>query len=685
MAGDGQNDSTVALLDQPQANGKMARRDRISASEIRRRWTSATRAQRTQQVQFWLNRSFLFGDQWVQFSKVMDRVENSPRDDSRVQATDNRLWPSYRTIAAKALRRELVFEVDPTEADDASIGGAEIGESVLLALHRDQNWEGLRAEHFYATFLGGTGVLALDWDPTKGVTLGQTDGGRDFGTGEVVVSALSIVEVGTEPGVRDIEKARWWVRAQALPPKQVQDIYELAKPPAADAMVGIEPVSERFAAESGNVVTNLTLVLHYYERPSNLHKQGQVAVVVGNEIVDGPYPWPFPFKDRLNLTCARETRVDGRWSGNTIFTAARPVQTLHNAAESSIAEHMKLAGNARLLMPDSALDGIEELTDLPAEIVPWSGQGTPPGWLAPPSMPPWWIQQPDRTAKAIDDILGVHDVSRGDTQAGGASSGVALSILSEQDDTPIAGLSKELAECWGRMASLVLETYADKVTETRTARVTVGTKMPLLVKWTGRDLAGQTSATVPLDSVLPRSRAAQMQWAVSLVQSGVIPAGNTALFAHIAELPDQEAIFEGIDPHVAKARRENLQLSIGQVVMPQHFDNHPAHMTEHLRQQCSARYDRSSPALRKIIDDHQLAHQHMEAEAAAQQMLQRQVAPELQNSASAHQPTPLGGPGPMAPPAGPVAAPPTQPAPQPVTPGQQGPLDATAPPDMGGM
>jgi hypothetical protein len=44
-------------------------------------------------------------------------------------------------------------------------------------------------------------------------------------------------------------------------------------------------------------------VLTYYERPCKARPDGAIVTVVNDKIVDGPHPWPFPFKDRLNMVC----------------------------------------------------------------------------------------------------------------------------------------------------------------------------------------------------------------------------------------------------------------------------------------------------------------------------------------------------------------------------------------------
>lgn len=653
---------------------KADKADTISAQKVRDLYDKGTKSIRREQRDYWINRCFVSGEQWISWNSSTQRLENRvPRgaSSSRVLLSVNRLRTSSRTNMAKLLRRPLVFEVPPTGADDESDRGSRVAEAVLADRAREHHWEGLREEAAWTIWKGGTGFLCVDWDPRAGTPLGQTQTGKNFGTGDICESVLSIAEVATEPGSRDIERALWWIKAVALPPRDVQEMFNLPKTPAADASSATSPLQFKLLQADGNDSRNeLTLVLYYYERPSRKGK-GQVAVVIDGKIVDQG-PWPFPFKDRLNVVAMRETVVEGRWTGDTILSDAISPQTARNMAESSVVEHMKLAGNARLAIPEGSIEDISTLSDEPGEpfgYVPMGGQR--PDYMSPPSMPTWWIEQPERLDRIIDDILGVHDVSRGEVTQGGAKSGVALSLLAEQDDTPLGRFAKEMAEGWGRFASLVLEIYEDKVTETRKARVDNGGPRPELVEWTGKHLAGQTQAEVPLEAVQPRSRAASFQMALQLKQ--LYPDLPLTVFAAIADLPGQDDLIEGVDPNVEEARRENYEMALGIPIIPALFQNHKTHIAELNRFRMSARFGTLDKQTQDLFEMHAKAHEQLAAEQQVQQMAMQGVQPGMEQTAQANEPAPLGAPpgGPGGPPPGPGGPPGAMPPP-----GPQGPPPA---------
>jgi len=583
---------------------------------------------------YWLNHAFLLGSQWVWFHPQTRRLDEIPRDPERVQATMNRLWPNSRIIISKAMQRELTFEVPPSAADDASIRGAKIAESIVEVTRVEHDWEKLREEWYWTAWKGGTAVVCVDWDPKAGTAVlpGDADSGAEpVMGGDTVETVLSIAEVAVEPGVRDAERASWWIKCEALPPSTVMGSYGLSALPAADASAGMTPFQRKLLSEhaggSSDDSADLTLVLTYYERPNPNRPDGAIAVVVGNEIVGGGVkPWPFPFTDHLNFALGCETPIETKWAGETVLTMARPVQVAYNASWSSIIEHMKNAGNARLAVPQSSIDLMEHFTDLPGEQVPYPDGLAHPEWISPAQMPAWWIEQPVRLREEMDDIMGVHDISRGEAPVN-IESGYGLSVLAEQDTTPVGKLVKTSAVVWSKVATMCLQLYAANVMTTREAIVRTPSQPPTTAHWTGADLKGQLRATVPMESVLPRNKAAMAALAEKLVTMGLITTFEQ--FATIAEVPGYRSLIDRVNPDTAKARRENHMMSLGRPAVPESFDKHDIHLNE-LNDYCkSPDYEMLDDSVKTIFEDHRQAHVTMAAEEAGSMRARAAVDPVL--------------------------------------------------------
>jgi hypothetical protein len=89
--------------------------------------------------------------------------------------------------------------------------------------------------------------------------------------------------------------------------------------------------------------------------------------------------------------------------------------------------------------------------------------------MTPAPMPQWVLEQPERLAAQMDDILGLHDVSQGKAPRN-IESGVGISVLVEQDSTPIGQIAREMAHGFERFGKLCLKLYEARVTETARRR-----------------------------------------------------------------------------------------------------------------------------------------------------------------------------------------------------------------------
>ena len=617
----------------------------LSPSEVKEKWEKGSRAIRKQVNDLWMNTLFVGDEQWVAVNQHTGGIDQIPRvDPERMQLTMNVLRPRSRGIIGKTTSRPLFFQVRPKRADDASVMGAQIAQEVLGWYYDAFDWEDLREDLDWVTWLGGTGILAVEWDATAGarivdpstkVPISTQDGKRALHAGDVTLGVYSLGEVCTEPGTRNAERGLWWQKCVALPPEQVKEMFGLSETPKADAGAMTSPLQYRLLdmSEMQNGHRELTAVYTYYERP-NHNGDGQVVVVVGEERVDES-KWPFPFTDRLNIAVTRETRVHGRWTGDTILTAARIPQMALNSSWSSIGEHMKRAGNARGWVNQATADMIEDLTDEPGEYGTYVGPEKP-FWLAPPQMPSWWINMPDRLVAFIDEQLGSIEVARG-VAPRNVESGLGLSILSENANTAMTGLVKGDATAWSKAATMVLQTLEAKVTEPRTAYFPEMPEYELPaheVQWTGKDFAGQTNAKVPLDSVQPRSQAQLQAWAQAQFDRGAI---DVRQYARLVQLPEQEHMLEIADPDAAKAQRENFALALGKPRVPAKFDKHKTHIAVHNAFRKTERYDRLDPESKRLVDQHVEAHEQLAIDEAAKAAERAAIDPALGVAATANE------------------------------------------------
>lgn len=550
-----------------------------------------------------INRAMIAGRHRVFWDSRVQAVRDLPHDDEQLHVVANRILPATRSSVANLTRRPLTFQVLPEQADDASARASRLAESILLGRVVDKHWEHKRSDLTWALLAGGTAGLCLNWDPAAGRPLGLVEtNGRKYGTGDASEEALSILDFAVEPGAGQAETANWWVRNEALPPEVVKERFGLKDTPSTDARAsGISMTYDYTSQQSTD--PQLTNVFYYYARPGDDYENGKVCVVVGSEQVDES-DWPFPFEG-LNLFVVRDVVVPGQWFGEASMSSAVSIQQAYNAALSSVVDHTRRAGNARLLIPQSVVDMMDELTDSAGQTIAYPDGAERPEWVSPPQLPDYVTRMPERLANELDNVLALGDISRGEAP-GRVDSALGISILSENMTAPLSSISDEVARAFGGLASGLLSLYATKVQDKRSQRVSRKPGYPAEdVAWTGRDLMGHTRASVPAESLAPKSRAAGNAMAMEMLGAGVV---DVAGAARLIEMPGTEGLLQVTSPHVAKATRENHKLALGRQIVPMDLDN-ADHLNVHIEFVLSEVYEQLDEDGKTVVMDHVRAHQ----------------------------------------------------------------------------
>lgn len=638
---------------------------RITAAEVQDRWMRGDQQLAEKRRDYWLNRAFHDGHQWITWDEHRNTVETVPYDDDsdRFRGVFNLIRPRTANLMGRMLKRDLGFESIPSGTSDDVVSAAKLGEFILHSDAVEQDWETVRSLAVFDALIGGTSAVCVEWRPKEGGELATNpETGEITYYGKSRLTNLSIAEFCLEPGTRTPREARWWIRSVALPPDQVKEQYGLAERPSADATGAYSPLHRQLVAGIGSPLVDLTTVLVCYQRPCG-DDEGFIATVVGDQLVEVG-DWPYE-DDELNLRVFRCLLVPGVWFGDTFYNSARSTQVSYNHVMSNLMEHVKLTGNARMLVPIGSLESDQELTDEPGEIIKFYPEaGAKPEYMIPPQIPRWIQNLADTLMSTMDDTLYTHSVNRGQ-QIGDRNSGLSLSLLAEKDDGPLGLMSREQARGWGDIGSMVLEMYERYATEERQSIIPDDeTGISAVKKWSGNDLKGQTRVIVPLDATLPHSKVATQAMLVSLKQSfpeAFMQMSPTAL-ARLIELPSPRMLASAMDDEAACAQRENRMLAQGEVVVPEKWHDHAKHIAEHNRERNSPdyRFYKDQPAaetdpatgkqltLAQLFELHVQAHQQLAQEEAIAQGQLNQALPGIAGTPQADHPVGSMVPPPMA-------------------------------------
>lgn len=602
---------------------------KATASMVRKRWDEGSREVAMCRKDYWINLAFYLGQQWLYWNDSRNMVDLLPRSWSplgpdREHRVFNRIRPNLNIVMGRLMRVPLAFEVPPTDGADDYVLGARKAEKILEAYHRDQDWEAVRHDELVDAFYGGTSAVMVEWDGTRGTEL-QYDHAADqvVSTGDCYLRALNANEFVLEPFTKPLE-ARWAVIGITVPVEVAQAQYKLKKKPQPDAAVGRTPMHMNMLEAIGRSSDrDQCLVLTMYERPNPLCRKGRYCVVIGQEVVhEGP--WPFPFQN-LNVHPFRQARIPGKWYGNTLLNDAVKLQFAYNFSRSVLQQHLTALGNLRIIAPRGAFNEDDFTTEV-GDIL-WyqpDNAGGKPEFMVPPNLARWVSAEPENIRAELDEIMHVHDISRG--QGFDRASGQALALLSEKDETPLGIMAHEQSAGWGRIGTQVLKLLEAKGGSSRSVSIPLTKTVAERVSWTGKELRGQTTTQVPLDSVMAKPAAAREAFWRDLWDRKIVT--DPRQYARGVGLPP-ENFEELLDPDSAKAHKENYRMMQGLVEIPEDFDDHTIHIAEHNRFRKSDSYRFADQAARDIIDKHLKYHEMVLHEEFGQQTARAMENPTL--------------------------------------------------------
>jgi hypothetical protein len=585
----------------------------LTASFIEAEWKRGQDDLKAEILRMQVIQSLMSGDEWVSFNRETGtlQTDSSPTmvdDAGRLRIPINRMRPALRRQVAKITAKPLRFSVVPSGSSNSSIDGAKKSEAALNDVVRRHDWDKLREDAAWHTPKSGTCVFAIEWDPQ---------------TKDTYECMLSVAEVAFEPATRNARESYWWIKAQAIPVSEVQRIWQMPVEPRANTTASAQPLFRMIRGEQRHAhrAEKLALVLTYYERPNYLRPEGAMVVVIDGKVVSQG-PWPFPFTDHLNVAVVRMMPSDARWTGETPFTDAAPLQQAMSMGVSAALENLRAYPAAKMAVKDEDRSILDNMDDDP--MVPIVYSGDRPGFVEPPQMPPWHSQLREEIRAEIDQVLGDSDPLRGNS-SGSITSGSGIALLVEQADAPLGMLANSIAAAFSELGNMCLQILAQQYqTEEQVAEVYQSNGLPpARVEWSGAALNGEFNAQVAREAILPRSQLAS--WELAKEMKSMFPDLPFEKFLELADYGNLSNVTQHLNPDVAKQRRENHGIMTAplntpdSMPIPEKFDDHRTHIAVINEWRKSPEYERMEDWRKTIAEYHALIHQQFAMEEAIQQ------------------------------------------------------------------
>lgn len=437
------------------------------------------------------------------------------------------------------------------------------------------------------------------WDKEKGVKIKSDD--KVYTCGDVSVSVVPPFEIYPDSSVcADLDECKSIIHAKAYSSAEVKEIWgadvkgEELKVFSLDGGVSMGGRSYNKTAPgvTEQVKKDAVLVIERYTRPTKQNPDGELTVVAGDVLV---YSGSAALQKRHGRRKGFSFRAAGfhslggmllgRFHDRTSGAAAKSLQCsqVPQARVSQQNIHGRAGGGGRL---DRHRFGGRRVAHARQGAGLQAGRKSAPSAQLGQRADDFNLEEQRLLAEFLQ-VSGVSEFMRNSKTQTGLTSGVALQLLIEQDDTRLAVSAEQIRGAIKTVGQHILRLYKQFATAARLEKVVGDNGSIEVFYFSGSDISSD-DVVFETENDLNETPASRKSMVMDLLNAGLlsdetgrVSPTNKVKILEMMGFGNWETAQNLNQLHVKKAERENLRMT--EDVVPLDIDNHEIHIDEHVR------------------------------------------------------------------------------------------------------
>ncbi len=617
--------------------GRDADKVRERLASIGMEWFHKCQNERVKQERQWLlNLAFYYGNQHVQFRQAAGSSSfdlYTPKAPPwRTRIVINQTRKIIRKEISRLTAQKPNAFVIPSSTEDTDVFAAQAGEQIWDSLWRRVNFTKTLREAVFWQAVAGNGFIKTYWDPNKK----DTDSDK---IGDICIDNITPFHIFVpDLMITNTESQPYIIHAQVRNLSWVKQVFGIDATSASLESVDSDMLTA-MGISRGSSKKDQTTILEVWVKPNYLPElpDGGMFIIAANQVVQGFDSWPY---EHGQYPFAKlDASPTGKFYTSSIVEDLIPLQRELNRSRSQLIEAKNRMSKPQLVAEKGSVDP-KKMTTEPGQVIEYAVGHAPPQPLPLQNIPSYVTEEISRLYDDMADISGQHEVSHGSTPPG-VTAATAISFLTEQDESLIAGNYSSLEESIEKVAYQSLVYVKMFWDETRLVKI-VGTEGTFDVQtFKGSDLRGNSDIRVESGSSLPKSRAAKQAFIMDLMKMGFVPPEEGL---ELLEVGGLNRIYERIQIDKRQAQRENLKMRAvtdedmlafqkawfaeqgaelqkdpesglnlePPLIVPVHtYDNHEVHVAIHNSYRKSQNFENAPDATKVLFEEH--VKQHEEA------------------------------------------------------------------------
>ena len=416
----------------------------------------------TYERQWELNINFLNGNQYCDVSAQGEILEENNTFFWQRKGVYNHIAPAIDTRLAKFSSIEPSVSVRPKTDDDKDVASASLAEKLLESAFKKTKLHEIVKKTTVWSETCGTGFYKVLWDNKGGNKIGVL-GKEDVFEGEVSVISVSPFEIFPDSlTTENIEDCLSIIHARVMSVDAIKEIYGVSLVGQSIDVQSLQKTTA-FSSSKQNTLENAVIVIERYEKPTKEYPLGRLITVAGNKLLyigDLPYQNAengkrgYPFVKQVSLEQA------GNFFGCSIIERLIPIQRAFNAVKNRKHEFLNRLSMGVMTVEDGSMD-VDDLVEeglSPGKVIVYRQGSKAPEIMSNMNMPSDFNEEEEKLLDEFVIISGVSNVTSSSSNAS-LSSGTALEILVEQDNTRLMRSAECIRNCYVEISKLMIRLY----------------------------------------------------------------------------------------------------------------------------------------------------------------------------------------------------------------------------------
>lgn len=624
-------------------------------AEINLKFEKAEKDRHLLELKWRLSTAYLDGNQYASLnSELKDIVEQDQLYWWQEREVFNQLQPIFETRLAKLAKLNVLMNVRPAQGDEDSLSKARMSKKILESFERESDFKKKQKTANVWSEKIGTAVWVGRWEKNAGKILGyknvipkqypdeevpqylmqeafEQNMRKPIFEGDVVWEVESPYEFFVDNiFASDISECRYVIRKRIMDVNLIEEqwgervkgsLNNVTKLVSLGSIGGIDLKTENYTVASIGV-ENTAEVKEYWERATYRYPEGRHVIITGDKVLHaGPLDTKVGQYGQSDIPIVFQKSLDyGMAFGETILTRLIPVQRRYNAIKNRKQEYMNRITIGQKQYEEGTIDEdyIEEYGLAPGALIPYmrGSQGLMP--VQQDELPQSLMQDEGMTEAMLYSMSGTSEISRNSSAPTGVGSGVALSILQEQDDTRKGLTADSMYDARIAIAKITLRLMKQHVKQPRLTRFVGKNNYIDTFTWLGSDLE-TSDIFIDSSSLLTYTPSQRQQMVFDLMDRGMFidpelgkPTKETqGKIFELLEFGNWEDFDDGYSPQKKRAIRENNRMAQGVEAQWKPYDNDDVHINEHNDFRLTSQFEdliKEQPNIESVFERHISAH-----------------------------------------------------------------------------